>query len=85
MGDDDYSVEVTGTFEVRYREGDRQTAIEMDFRDPTPVLYASAIQPWRYPHDRTPLTAADRRRIIERVAHHLRDERGFTIEIDQSS
>lgn len=70
------------TFEVLYREGDHEMAIEMDFRDPTPVLYGSAVGRWRYPHEAEPLSDADRQRVIDRVSRHLADDRGFTFVTD---
>lgn len=82
MCEDDYKVEVVSTFELGYREGEREMSIDIDFRDPSPVLYASVITQWRYPYEAESISPASRQRIIERISHYLRDVRGFTFEVD---
>jgi hypothetical protein len=79
---DEYSVEVASTFQLLYREGHREMKIAMDFRDPGPILYGSAIRQWNFPHEGDVVSPQDQERIIRNASNYLSDVRRFSFDVD---
>ena len=82
-GQGDFAVEIPSAFFLLYRERDREMKVEVDFRDPMPRLYRSAIRTWQYPHESKTVTDDDRERILSNIATYLRDVRRFDFEISR--
>ncbi len=68
---DGYTVSRTQRFEVVYTEGDRSAAVEVEPGDGL-AIYSQTLTSWRPPHEDEPMTAADRKRIMERILEAYR-------------
>ena len=84
---DSSSVVLLDRFSLRYREGDRAILIEQDLQaDPRLVaIERESVRAWEPPHERDPLTEADKDRILENIRVALAS-RGYRLTLlDQRS
>lgn len=77
-----FSVEVLGQTGIRYREFGKSAFVDSEVL-PGPsgmVVYKDSIQSWEPPNENSPMTAADRKRILENIRAAFRFQ-GFNIDV----
>ncbi len=80
-----FTIDAPHFYEIRYSEGDRSMAVELDLRDKVPCIYKKAIRKWDSPYHGDTVTDAKKEEIIQRVYEYLTVVKKYTeVEVDRS-